>query len=97
MCYGVSCFTKWLPGADARFKTPQRHIYNAPLLDGAAKLAADGQNPHLPKRPRRLSLPLLVVCIVLRLEIFHYVNYQQQCATPGVEVSCNPSLRLFQH
>ncbi|KAH6885943.1 hypothetical protein B0T10DRAFT_89435 [Thelonectria olida] len=85
ICYGVSCFTKWLPGADGRFKTPQRSIYNAPLLDGAAKHSPNAANPYLPKRPRRLSLPLLVVCIVLRLEIFHFVNYQQQCSTPGVE------------
>ncbi|KAI5457934.1 hypothetical protein BGZ63DRAFT_53335 [Mariannaea sp. PMI_226] len=86
LCYGVSCFTKWLPGADGRFKTPQRRLYNAPLLDGAARdSSTNGLNPYLPKRPRRLSLPLLVVCIVLRLEIFHFVNYQQQCSTPGVE------------
>jgi hypothetical protein len=33
---------------------------------------------------------MLVLCIVLRLEIFHRVNYQQQCATPGLEVRLCP-------
>ncbi|KAH7000044.1 hypothetical protein EDB80DRAFT_766345 [Ilyonectria destructans] len=84
ICYGVSCFTKWLPGADGRF-TASRRGHNAPLLDGAGKEFHNGQSPYLPKRPRRLSLPVLVLCIVLRLEIFHRVNYQQQCSTPGVE------------
>ncbi|KAK7421700.1 hypothetical protein QQZ08_009874 [Neonectria magnoliae] len=81
LCYGASCFTKWLPGADGRFIAARRRGHIAPLLDGAAK----EPNPYLPKRPRRLSLPVLVLCIVLRLEIFHRVNYQQQCSTPGVE------------
>lgn len=90
ICYGVSCFTKWLPGADGRF-TASRRGHNAPLLDGAGKEFHNGQSPYLPKRPRRLSLPVLVLCIVLRLEIFHRVNYQQQCSTPGVEVKWNPN------
>ncbi|KAF7547442.1 hypothetical protein G7Z17_g7715 [Cylindrodendrum hubeiense] len=85
-CYGASCFTKWLPGADGRFKVAaQRRGNSAPLLDGVGKELHNGPNPYLPKRPRRLSLPVLVLCIVLRLEIFHRVNYQQQCSTPGIE------------
>ncbi|EXM10212.1 hypothetical protein NOF04DRAFT_1404969 [Fusarium oxysporum II5] len=81
VCYGVSCITKWFPGADGRFTTHRRQ---GSLLDGTHD-ARKGQNTHLPGRPRRLSLPILVLCIVLRLEIFHRVNYQQQCATPGLE------------
>lgn len=84
-CYGVSCITKWFPGADGRFTTRRQ----GSLLDGAHD-ARRGQNTHLPGRPRRLSLPMLVLCIVLRLEIFHRVNYQQQCATPGLEVRLRP-------
>ncbi|KAM5342853.1 hypothetical protein ACJ41O_013819 [Fusarium nematophilum] len=82
VCYGASCFTKWLPGADGRFT---RHRREASLLDGADEAALKGPNAHQPKRPRRLSLPVLVFFIVLRLEIFHRVNYQQQCSTPGLE------------
>ncbi|KAF4985790.1 hypothetical protein FDECE_16313, partial [Fusarium decemcellulare] len=82
ICYGASCFTKWLPGADGRFT---RHRREASLLDGADDAVLKGPKAHQPKRPRRLSLPVLVLCIVLRLEIFHRVNYQQQCATPGLE------------
>ena len=91
ICYGVSCFTKWLPGADGRFA---RHRREVSLLDGAADAALNGPNAHQPKRPRRLSLPVLVLCIVLRLEIFHRVNYQQQCSTPGLEV-CHPQLPQY--
>lgn len=85
VCYGVSCITKWFPGADGRFTTRRQ----GSLLDGTHD-ARRGQNTHLPGRPRRLSLPMLVLCIVLRLEIFHRVNYQQQCATPGLEVRLCP-------
>ncbi|KAH7153005.1 hypothetical protein EDB81DRAFT_881954 [Dactylonectria macrodidyma] len=84
ICYGASCFTKLLPGADGRFTSP-RGSHNAPLLDVAGNEWHNKQNHYAPKRPRRLSLPALVICIVLRLEIFHRVNYQQQCSTPGVE------------
>ncbi|KAF4997081.1 hypothetical protein FGRMN_4112 [Fusarium graminum] len=82
VCYGISCLTKWFPGADGRFKTHRRQDS---LLDSAPDAASQSRNAHLPGRPRRLSLPVLVICVVLRLEIFHRVNYQQQCATPGLE------------
>lgn len=82
ICYGVSYITKWLPGADGRFTSHRRQ---GSLLDGVPDGAAKNENTHLPGRPRRLSLPILILCIVLRLEIFHRVNYQQQCATPGLE------------
>ncbi|KAF7553651.1 hypothetical protein G7046_g7041 [Stylonectria norvegica] len=76
--YVASCFTKWLPGADGRFKRGlQQPLDDEPLVKGP--------NGHTPKRPRRWSLPALVLCIVLRFEIFHRVDYQQQCSTPGVE------------
>ncbi|CAF3564595.1 unnamed protein product [Fusarium graminearum] len=78
LCY----ITKWLPGADGRFTS---HRLQGSLLDGVPDGAAKNENTHLPGRPRRLSLPILILCIVLRLEIFHRVNYQQQCATPGLE------------
>ncbi|KAI1059198.1 hypothetical protein LB507_003490 [Fusarium sp. FIESC RH6] len=81
VCYGVSCITKWFPGADGRFTT---HRHQGSLLDGVPD-AAKSENTHLPGRPRRLSLPVLILCTVLRLEVFHRVNYQQQCATPGLE------------
>ncbi|CEI65209.1 hypothetical protein FVEN_g12577 [Fusarium venenatum] len=82
VCYGVSCITKWFPGADGRFTSHRRQ---GSLLDGVPDAASKNENSHLPGRPRRLSLPVLILCIVLRLEIFHRVNYQQQCATPGLE------------
>lgn len=42
---------------------------------------------NLPKKPRRYFLPALVVCIILRLEIFHRVTLDLQCSKPGIEVS----------
>lgn len=94
ICYGISCLTKWFPGADGRFKTPRRRDSQ---LNSAPDAASHSQNHHLPGRPRRLSLPVLVLCIVLRLEIFHRVNYQQQCATPGLEVSASLRQQLTNH
>jgi hypothetical protein len=41
---------------------------------------------NLPKKPRRYFLPVLVGCIVLRLELFHRVSFDLQCSSPGVEV-----------
>lgn len=86
LCYGFSCLTKWLPGADGRFTAAQRQRQNASLLGTPGDEALKLSNAQLPKRPRRLSLPILILAIVLRLEIFHRVNYQQQCSTPGIEV-----------
>jgi hypothetical protein len=40
-----------------------------------------------PKRPRRFFFPVIVVCILLRLELFYYTSSQQQCTSAGVEVS----------
>ncbi|KAH7321396.1 glycosyltransferase family 90 protein [Stachybotrys elegans] len=40
---------------------------------------------HMPNRPRKWSIPIVIFCIVLRLEAFHRVNYAQQCSAPGVE------------
>ena len=71
--FGASFFSEWLPGADGRFD------------DGAAIF--DDARPILPKRPRRFFLPVLVACIVLRLEAFHRVNHDLQCSAAGVEVS----------
>lgn len=42
---------------------------------------------NLPKKPRRYFLPALVLCIILRLEIFHRVSLDLQCSKPGIEVS----------
>jgi hypothetical protein len=38
------------------------------------------------KKPRRYFLPGLILCIILRLEIFHRVSLDLQCSTPGIEV-----------
>jgi hypothetical protein len=42
---------------------------------------------NLPKKPRRYFLPGLVLCILLRLEIFHRVTLDLQCSKAGIEVN----------
>lgn len=86
VCFGLSYLTKWLPGANGRFIAAQRNRHNEPLLASFGVESPKGSDAQQPKRPRRLSLPVLVVAIIMRLEIFHRVNYRQQCSTPGVEV-----------
>ncbi|KAL2259720.1 hypothetical protein VTK26DRAFT_6483 [Humicola hyalothermophila] len=70
-CYAASFGATWLPGANGRFDDGLR-----PLKVAHVKL---------PKKPRRYFLPALVLCIVLRLEIFHRVTYDLQCSKPGIE------------
>jgi hypothetical protein len=82
ICYGISAAAKFIPGADGRFVSAEEPMLGVASDDALLK----GSNAHLPKRPRRWSIPALVLIIVLRLEVFHLVNKQQQCATPGLEV-----------
>lgn len=88
ICLLASYSSKWLPGADGRFAAGHRQPHDGPLLNLAPDEAfSKGLASHSPNRPRRYSLPMLVLCIVLRLETFHRVNYEQQCASAGIEVS----------
>jgi hypothetical protein len=89
LCFAASNLARWWPGADGRFVSSQTSDSNARLLrlheqDKTIKL---GSGSVIPSRPRRYSLPLIIICVVVRLEIFQRVNYQQQCSTPGIEVS----------
>ncbi|UKZ49335.1 hypothetical protein TrVGV298_003581 [Trichoderma virens] len=86
ICYGLSAAAKFIPGADGRFVSGTGAAGDETLLGVASDEALlKGSSAHLPNRPRRWSLPALIFIIVLRLEVFHLVNKQQQCATPGLE------------
>ncbi|UKZ75864.1 hypothetical protein TrVFT333_003559 [Trichoderma virens FT-333] len=86
ICYGLSAAAKFVPGADGRFVSGTGATGDETLLGVASDEALlKGSSAHLPNRPRRWSLPALIFIIVLRLEVFHLVNKQQQCATPGLE------------
>ncbi|KAK3383054.1 glycosyltransferase family 90 protein [Lasiosphaeria ovina] len=78
--FASSFFAEWLPGANGRFDDDL----------GPLKVA----RANLPKKPRRYFLPGLVVCIVLRLELFHRVTSDLQCSSPGIE-ACLPLVVLF--
>ncbi|KAK4147803.1 glycosyltransferase [Dichotomopilus funicola] len=69
--YAASFCSVWLPGTNGRFD------------DDRAPLKAKRVN--LPKKPRRYFFPSLVLCVILRLEVFHRVSLDLQCSTPGVE------------
>lgn len=93
--YVVSFFAVWLPGANGRFgehTTPPLLAWIA-YLGTDPRVADDELGPlklaraNLPKKPRRYFLPLLVICIILRLEAFHRVTFDLQCSKPGVQVS----------
>lgn len=72
---------------DGRFTSSKRPGVEGGLLDQGKEPANRGNNALIPNRPKRYFLPALVVCVVVRLELFNRVNYQQQCAAPGIEVS----------
>ncbi|KAK0630003.1 glycosyltransferase family 90 protein [Bombardia bombarda] len=78
--FATSFFALRLPGANGRFDDELE-----PLR--AARVS-------LPKKPRRYFLPILVVCIILRLELFHRVTLDLQCSSPGIE-SFFPLVILF--
>lgn len=86
--YGLSAAAKFIPGADGRFVSGTAPTNDETTILGVASDEAllKGSSAHLPNRPRRWSLPVLIFTIVLRLEVFHLVNKQQQCASPGLEV-----------
>ncbi|KAH6650959.1 glycosyltransferase family 90 protein [Chaetomium tenue] len=69
--YAASFCSAWLPGINGRFDDER-----APLKV---------KRVNLPKKPRRYFLPALVLCVILRLEIFHRVSLDLQCSKPGIE------------
>lgn len=86
-CYAASALSRLFPD---RLIFGFRRIPDPAVLNGGCANSNDalfkGSSAHLPKRPGKWSLPLVISCIVIRLEMFHRVNSQQQCATPGIEV-----------
>ncbi|KAK3329499.1 glycosyltransferase family 90 protein [Apodospora peruviana] len=70
--FAVSFFSLWLPGANGRFD------------DDLGQRTALGR-VSLPKKPRRYFIPGLVLCIIVRLEMFHRVSSDLQCSKPGIE------------
>ncbi|VUC30014.1 unnamed protein product [Clonostachys rosea] len=87
-CSVLSFFTRLIPGAEDRivYDTHQSED-NVGLLSTSSPLESKFKDtrPPLPERPDQLSLPILVVLIVVRLESLHAVNLQRQCATTGIE------------
>lgn len=86
ICLAASYASKWLPGADGRFTTTPRDGRAGLLASSDSEEVMKDPGSQLAARPRRYSVPILVACIVIRLEIFNYVNYKQQCSASGVEV-----------
>ncbi|KAK3336687.1 glycosyltransferase family 90 protein [Cercophora scortea] len=78
--YAASFFAFWLPGANGRYDDD---------LGGLRTSRAS-----LPNKPRKYYLPGLVICIILRLELFHRVTVDLACSTPGIE-ACLPLVILF--
>ncbi|KAG7136804.1 hypothetical protein HYQ45_005740 [Verticillium longisporum] len=39
----------------------------------------------LPRRPRRYFIPIIVFCIIIRIELFHQTAAKIQCSVPGIE------------
>lgn len=82
ICFLASFLSKWIPGADGRFNAVQRHSHGGSIPYNTPK----GLGTQLPDRPRRYSVPALVACIVLRLEMYNFIMQNQQCASYGLEV-----------
>ncbi|KAL2023620.1 hypothetical protein VTK56DRAFT_1777 [Thermocarpiscus australiensis] len=80
--YAASFCAVWLPGANGRFDDEL-----APLK--AARI-------NVPRKPRNYSLPGLIICIILRLEMFHRVTFDLQCSKPGIEAFLPLLLLLYE-
>lgn len=88
-CFSASFLSRWLPGSDGRFTSSRRENKPTGLLGPSPEDAnSKGWHAHLPERPRKFSLPLLILCIVVRSEVFYRIYSVQQCSTPGIEVRC---------
>ena len=79
--------TKWVPGSSGRFNSSTAHEQEESLLGhGPAARRTQEAGSWVASRPKKWYLPVVIMCIVLRLEASHAVNARQQCSTPGVEV-----------
>ncbi|KAF4589389.1 glycosyltransferase family 90 protein [Ophiocordyceps camponoti-floridani] len=92
-CLIASCCSRLFPFGNGRF-AGGRHQARDGHPNGAATDQAllSGSDSHLPDRPRRYTLPALIFCVVLRLEILQRVSSQQQCASPGIQSLLCPLL-----
>src|SRR3569833_1445912 len=79
----VSVSVPVLPGLRKAPTHSACHLDDGLVIYGEAHL-------NLPKRPRRFFLPVLVICIIFRLELFNRITFDLQCSTPGLEVSLLP-------
>ncbi|RDA90029.1 hypothetical protein CP533_1957 [Ophiocordyceps camponoti-saundersi (nom. inval.)] len=96
-CFVASCRSKWASFGDGRFAGGQHLTRDGPLSVAITDEALlNGSSSHLPDRPRRHSLLVLILCVVIRLEIFHRVNCLQQCASPGIESFLCPLLICYE-
>ncbi|KAH6681072.1 capsular associated protein [Plectosphaerella plurivora] len=70
----ISNFASWLPGgSDGRFD------------EGSVILNTKEASHTLARRPRRYFVPVIIACLVLRIEAFHQTTSQLQCSKPGIE------------
>jgi hypothetical protein len=60
--------------------------------EGSVILTSKEASHTLARRPRRYFVPVIIACLVLRIEAFHQTTTQLQCSKPGIEV--RPTLYL---
>ncbi|KAI1879903.1 hypothetical protein JX265_001524 [Neoarthrinium moseri] len=70
VAFGLSFFSKRLPGADGRFDS---------------EAVFKGMKSSLPQRPRRFYVPCIILLIVVRLEVLYSVVHDFQCTAHGIE------------
>lgn len=84
----ASFLLKWRLEPRGRFPTSVHQAFAQPTLEIATdQVQYEDLNTQLPDRPKRHSLLILALCIAARAEMFHRVNRNQQCSSPGIEVS----------
>lgn len=94
ICFLASSLSRWIPYANERYASHSPASEQGGLL---SQLDHDVESSRvsvsMPDRPKRYFLPLVVSCVVIRLEIFYRVSALRQCSTLGIEVR-HPSILL---
>lgn len=87
ICFLASSLSRWVPYAN------ERYVSHSPASEQGGLLSqldhdveSSRTNVSMPDRPKRYFLPLIVSCVVIRLEIFYRVTALGQCSTLGIEV-----------
>lgn len=90
-CYLISHLIKTKPSIEALFSIHRSRGKSASILHEDHDASRNGLEEARPNRPGRWGIVVLAWAVATRIELFLFVQTQQQCSSFGFEVSSAPN------